>query len=87
MAQVGILSTVHLPKPAFSDFLQNLVMANGRTIEPTSRNAVALNVTRGGGTKATKFAVIYSMRSQVRVVVTSSPPGGAVNIRRLPMNL
>jgi len=40
-----------------------------------------------GVLKAMGIAVIYSMRSQVRVVVTSSPPGGAVNIRRLPVNL
>ena len=39
------------------------------------------------GSKAMGIAVIYSMRSQVRVVVIPSPVGGAVNISRLPENL
>jgi len=48
MDQAGILSTVHHSHAAFTDLLENLVMANGLTDHATPSHAVdrfALDVT------------------------------------------
>jgi len=47
MAQVGVLSTVHLSHASFTDLLKNLVMANGRADHtiPPAIDGFALDVT------------------------------------------
>ncbi len=88
--QVGILGEIDFACTPLANFLKNLVVRDGLSDHaiPLTQCSWAQWYARGV-LKAMGNAVTYSMRSQVRVLVSSSPSTtleGGVSIRRLPEN-